>query len=248
SKSDGTVEIQLLEHCLREHLNSIAPRVMAVLKPLKVVITNYPEGELNDKEEELDAANHPGDASAGTRKVPFSRELYIEESDFMEEPPRKFFRLAPGREVRLRYAYFITCHDVIKDAQGRVVEVRCTYDPETRGGDAPDGRKVKGTIHWLSAQHAVKAEVRLYNHLFTAENPTVAGEGVTWKENVNPDSLAILTDCYVEPGLASAQPGYRCQFERTGYFCADRDSTPVRPVFNRTVALRDSWQKTKAKP
>ncbi len=248
SKSDGTVEIQLLEHCLREHLNSIAPRVMAVLKPLKVVITNYPEGELNDKEEELDAANHPGDASAGTRKVPFSRELYIEESDFMEEPPRKFFRLAPGREVRLRYAYFITCHDIIKDAQGRVVEVRCTYDPETRGGDAPDGRKVKGTIHWLSAQHAVKAEVRLYNHLFTAENPTVAGEGVTWKENVNPDSLAILTDCYVEPGLASAQPGYRCQFERTGYFCADRDSTPGRPVFNRTVALRDSWQKAKAKP
>ena len=244
SKSDGTVEIQLLEHCLREHLNSVAPRVMAVLRPLKVVITNYPEG----KEEELDAVNNPGDSSAGTRKIPFSRVLYIEESDFMEEPPRKFFRLAPGREVRLRYAYFITCHDVIKDAQGRVVEVHCTYDPETRGGDAPDGRKVKGTIHWLSAQHAVKAEVRLYDHLFTAEEPTAAGEGATWKENVNPDSLTILTDCYVEPGLASVQPGYRCQFERTGYFCADRDSTPGRPVFNRTVALRDSWQKAKAKP
>ncbi|MFQ5329056.1 MAG: glutamine--tRNA ligase/YqeY domain fusion protein [Thermodesulfobacteriota bacterium] len=244
SKSEGTVEIQLLEHCLREHLNRVAPRVMAVLKPLKVVITNYPEGGA----EELDAVNNPGDPAAGTRKIPFSRVLYIEETDFMEEPPRKFFRLSPGREVRLRYAYFITCQKVVKDAEGRVVEVHCTYDPETRGGDAPDGRKVKGTIHWLSAQHVVKAEVRLYDHLFTSEEPTAAGEGATWKENVNPDSLTILTDCYVEPSLASVEPGYRCQFERTGYFCADRDSAPGQPVFNRTVALRDSWKKAKAKP
>ncbi|MFQ5586085.1 MAG: glutamine--tRNA ligase/YqeY domain fusion protein [Thermodesulfobacteriota bacterium] len=240
-KSEGIVEIQLLEHCLREHLNRIAPRVMAVLKPLKVVITNYPD----DQDEELDAVNNPEDACGGIRKVPFSRELYIEESDFMEEPPGKFFRLAPGREVRLRYAYFITCHKVVKDEGGNVVEVRCTYDPETRGGDAPDGRKVKGTIHWVSARHAVKAEVRLYDYLFSGEDPTFVEEGESWKDNLNPDSLRVLSDCYVEPGLASVEPGYRCQFERTGYFCMDPDSRPDKPVFNRTVALRDSWKKSR---
>ena len=243
SKSEGIVEIQLLEHCLREHLNKVAPRVMAVLNPLKVVITNYPENH----EEALSAINNPEDEGAGTRQVPFSRELYIEGKDFMEEPPKKFFRLAPGREVRLRYAYFITCQDVIKDEDGKIVEVHCTYDPETRGGDSPDGRKVKGTIHWVSARHAVKTEVRLYEHLFSKENPTAVDEGKDWKSNLNPDSLKVLSECYVEPGLASVQPGYRCQFERTGYFCMDSDSTPETPVFNQTVALRDSGTKIEAK-
>jgi glutaminyl-tRNA synthetase len=216
---------------------------MAVLNPLKVVITNYPENH----EEEVEAINNPEDKGAGTRQVPFSRELYIEEKDFMEDPPKKFFRLAPGREVRLRYAYFITCQDVIKDEDGKIVEVQCTYDPETRGGDSPDGRKVKGTIHWVSAKHAVKAEVRLYEYLFSKENPTAVDEGKDWKSNLNPDSLKVLSECYVEPGLASVQPGYRCQFERTGYFCMDSDSTPESPVFNRTVALRDSWKKIESR-
>ncbi len=243
SKSDGVVEIQYLEHCLREHLNKIAPRVMAILNPLKVVITNYPE----DREEELNAINNPEDEKAGTRKVPFSRELYIERDDFMEDPPRKFFRLAPGREVRLRYAYFITCREAVKDANGEITELRCTYDPATRGGDAPDGRKVKSTIHWVSAKHAVKAEARLYDYLFTRENPYDVEEGQNWKDNLNPDSLQVLSECYVEPGLDSVQPGYRCQFERLGYFCKDSDSTPGSPVFNRTVPLRDSWKKIQSK-
>ncbi|MDX9755497.1 MAG: glutamine--tRNA ligase/YqeY domain fusion protein [bacterium] len=239
SKSDGIVEIQLLEHCLREHLNKTAPRVMGVLNPLKVVLTNYPE----DQEEILTAINNPEDESAGTREVPFSRELYIEQEDFMEEPPKKFFRLAPGREVRLRYAYFITCQDVIKDAMGNIVELRCTYDPATKGGDAPDGRKVKGTLHWVSARHAVPAEVRLYDYLFTKENPMALDEGQDFKSNLNPHSETVLPECWLEPYLKTVPVGYRCQFERLGYFCSDPDSTPERLVFNRTVALKDSWSK-----
>jgi len=234
AKTDSVVQVELLEHCLREHLNRIAPRVMGVLNPLKVVITNYPEGQ----EEELDAVNNPEDASAGTRKVPFSRVLYVERDDFMEDPPRKFYRLAPGREVRLRYAYFITCTDVIKDENGEVVELRCTYDPETRGGDAPDGRKVKATLHWVSARHALEVEVRLYDRLFTTEDPD---EGGDWRKNLHPDSLTVLPACYVEPSLAGAEAGSRWQFERLGYFCVDHDSTDERPVFNRTVTLRDTW-------
>ncbi|RJP34213.1 MAG: glutamine--tRNA ligase/YqeY domain fusion protein [Candidatus Omnitrophota bacterium] len=243
SKSDGIVEIQQLEHCLREHLNQTAPRVMAVLNPLKVVITNYPE----QQEEELEAINNPEDPTAGTRKVPFSRELYIERDDFMEEPPKKFFRLSPGREVRLRYAYFVACQEMIKDDKGEIVELRCTYDPATRGGDAPDGRKVKATLHWVSARHAVKAEVRLYEYLFTKEDPFDLKEGEDWKTNLNPHSLTVLSNCYVEPDMAAAQAGYRCQFERLGYFCKDPDSTPERPVFNRTVALKDTWKKIQQK-
>ncbi len=239
SKSEGVVEIQLLEHCARENLNQTAPRVMAVLNPLKVVITNYPEGQ----EEELDAINNPEDPSAGTRKVPFARELYIERDDFMEDPPRKFFRLAPGREVRLRYAYFITCQDVIKDENGEIVELRCTYDPATRGGDSPDGRKVKGTLHWVSARHAVKGEARLYEYLFSKENPLDVEKGQDWKVNLNPDSLKTLDNCYFEPGLAETEPGYSCQFERIGYFCMDPDSSSERLVFNRTVPLKDSWKR-----
>ncbi len=239
SKSEGAVEIQLLEHCLREHLNKVAPRVMAVLNPLKIVITNYPEG----REEELEAINNPEDPSAGTRRVPFSREVYIERDDFMEDPPRKFFRLAPGREVRLRYAYFVTCQEVIKNANGDIVELRCTYDPATRGGDSPDGRKVKGTLHWVSAPHAARGEVRLYEYLFNKENPLDVENGKNWKDNLNPNSLTVLKDCCFEPGLATVEPGYRCQFERIGYFCADPDSTSDRPVFNRTVPLKDSWKK-----
>ena len=243
SKGDGILDIQLLEHCLRENLNKIAPRVMAVLDPVKVVITNYPEGV----EEELEAINNPEDPSAGSRKVPFCRELYIERDDFMEEPMKKFFRLSPGREVRLRYAYFITCQEVIKDAQGQIVEIRCTYDPATRGGDSPDGRKVKGTIHWVSAKHGVKSEVRLYEYLFSKSDPMNVEEGKDWKENLNPDSLKTLTHCYLEPVLATVEPNYRCQFERLGYFCKDTDSTPEKPVFNRTVPLKDSWGKIQAK-
>ncbi len=239
AKRDNVIEIQLLEHCLRDHLNKIAPRAMAVLDPLKVVITNYPE----DQEEQLDAINNPEDESAGTRQVPFAREIYVERSDFMEDPPRKFFRLGPGREVRLRYAYFITCDEVIKDDAGNVVELRCTYDPATRGGDAPDGRKVKGTLHWVSAKRAVSAEVRLYDHLFATEDPDDVEEGKDYLDNLNPDSLKVLGDVKVEPSLASAAPGTRVQFERTGYFCADRDTTEARPMFNRTVTLRDSWAK-----
>jgi glutaminyl-tRNA synthetase len=241
AKKASTVDLSLLEYSVREDLNRTAPRVMAVLRPLKVVIENYPE----DRVEELEAVNNPEDPSMGTRTVPFSRELYIERDDFREDPPRKFFRLAPGREVRLRYAYFITCREVVKDLEtGEVTELRCTYDPETRGGNAPDGRKVKGTIHWVSARHAVECEVRLYDRLFNRPNPADVPEGEDFKSLLNPDSLEVLPVCPVEPGLADAPPGHRCQFERLGYFCVDtRDSKPGRPVFNRTVPLRDSWAK-----
>jgi len=239
NKYVSTADIALLEHCVRQDLNKRSPRVMAVLRPLRVVIENYPE----DKTEELEAINNPEDPSAGTRKVPFSRVLYIEREDFMESPPRKFFRLAPGREVRLRYAYFITCTDVIKDESGNVVELRCTYDPATRGGDAPDGRKVKSTLHWVSAAHCLPAEVRLYEHLFTKEDPDDVPEGQDFTANINPDSLQVLTDCRVEPSLASAEPGSRFQFERLGYFCVDPDSSDDSLVFNRTVTLRDQWAK-----
>ncbi|MEJ2220332.1 MAG: glutamine--tRNA ligase/YqeY domain fusion protein [Desulfobacterales bacterium] len=241
AKADSMVDIALLEYCIREHLNKIAPRVMGVLRPLKVIIDNYPEGQV----EELDAINNPEDPDMGTRKIPFSRELYIEQDDFMEEPPKKFFRLAPGREVRLRYAYFITCVDVVKDpATGEVVELRCTYDPQTRGGDAPDGRKVKGTLHWVSAPHALAAEVRLYEHLFLKENPNEVEEGKDFTDYINPNSLKKLTNCMVEPGLAASGPGDRYQFERLGYFCVDtKDSTQGAPMFNRTVTLRDTWAK-----
>jgi len=239
NKFNSTVDIALLEHCVREDLNKTSPRVMAVLRPLKVIIDNYPADQL----EELEAVNNPEDASAGTRKVPFSRELYIEREDFMEEPPKKFYRLAPGREVRLRYAYFITCTDVVKDENGQVVELHCRYDPATRGGDAPDGRKVKATLHWVSAAHSLEAEVRLYDHLFTKENPDDAGEGEDFKSNVNPNSLETLVSCRVEPSLANATPLSRYQFERLGYFCVDPDDSSGKLVFNRTVSLRDPWAK-----
>jgi len=239
NKFNSTVDIALLEHCVREDLNKTSPRVMAVLRPLKVVIENYPEGQV----EELEAINNPEDASAGTRKVPFSRELYIEREDFMEEPPKKFYRLAPGREVRLRYAYFITCTEVVKDSNGEAVELRCTYDPSTRGGDAPDGRKVKSTLHWVSAGHSLPAEVRLYEHLFSRENPDDAGGGEDFKSNLNPNSLQILSSCRVEPSLGQAKPGSRYQFERLGYFCVASESCEGKLVFNRTVTLRDRWAK-----
>ena len=237
AKRDNNIDVSLLEFCIRDHLNKVAPRVMGVVRPLKVVITNYPEGE----GEELEAVNNPEDESAGTRPIPFGRELWIEADDFMEDPPRKFFRLAPGREVRLRYAYFITCEEVVKDAGGNVVELRCTYDPATRGGDAPDGRKVKATLHWVSAAHAVEAEVRLYDRLFRVEDPLDVAAGEDWMDNLNPGSLKVLPRCWLEPGLAGAAPGTTVQFERLGYFCADPDSTPAKPVFNRTVTLRDAW-------
>jgi glutaminyl-tRNA synthetase len=243
NKFNSTVDIALLEHCLRENLNKTSPRVMAVLRPLRMVIDNYPEGQT----EELDAINNPEDPNAGTRKVPFSREFYIEQEDFMEEPPKKFFRLAPGREVRLRYAYFVTCTDVVKDANGEVVELHCTYDPATRGGDAPDGRKVKSTLHWVSAEHAIEAEVRLYDHLFTKENPDDVAEGQDFKSNLNPNSLEVLTSCRIEPSLVEAVALSRYQFERLGYFCVDKDSTKEKPVFNRTVTLRDTWAKMQKK-
>ena len=241
ARSDSMVDLALLEYCVREDLNKNALRVMGVLRPLKVVIDNYPL----DKEEQLEAINNPEDPSMGSRQVPFSRELYIERDDFMETPPKKFFRLAPGREVRLRYAYFVTCVDVIKDPDsGEVVELHCTYDPATRGGDASDGRKVKATLHWVSARHAVGAEVRLYNQLFSVENPGDVEKGKDFTDYLNPDSLETLTDCRLEPGLAAAAPGERFQFERLGYFCVDsKDSTADRPVFNRTVTLRDTWAK-----
>ena len=212
---------------------------MAVLRPLKVVIDNYPQ----DRDEELEAINNPEDPNAGVRKVPFSRELYIEQDDFMAEPVKKFYRLAPGREVRLRYAYFVRCTDLIKDDNGQVVELHCTYDPATRGGGAPDGRKVKSTLHWVSAAHSFKAEVRLYDHLFTKENPETGVEGEDFKCNLNTGSRQILDSCRVEPSLADAEPGSRYQFERLGYFCVDKDGTKEKPVFNRTVSLRDSWAK-----
>jgi glutaminyl-tRNA synthetase len=241
AKRDSLVDMALLEHCVREHLNKTAPRVMAVLRPLKVVITNYPE----ETSEELDAINNPEDESMGIRKVPFSREIYIEKDDFMEDPPKKFYRLAPGREVRLRYAYFIKCENVIKDEGGEIIELRCTYDPETKGGDSPDGRKVKATLHWVSAEHAVEAEVRLYDHLFVKEDPLDVEEGQDYLDNLNPSSLEELKGCKVEPSLTKAKPGSRYQFERLGYFCVDRDSTDKKPVFNRTVTLRDTWAKVK---
>jgi len=240
AKADSTVEYSLLEHCVREDLNQRAPRFMGVLRPLRVVIENYPEGQV----ETLDAINNPENPAGGTRPVPFGRVLYIERDDFMESPPAKFYRLAPGREVRLRYAYFIQCTGVVKDAQGNVIELRCTYDPETRGGDAPDGRKVKATIHWVSAARALVAEARLYEHLFNKPDPsdvTDLPEGQDWKANFNPHSLEVLTDCKVEPSLQGAAPGFRCQFERLGYFCVDPDSTGGRLVFNRTATLRDTW-------
>jgi glutaminyl-tRNA synthetase len=241
AKADSMVDMALLEYCVREDLNRTAPRFMGVLRPLRVVIDNYPA----DQEEELEAINNPEDPSAGTRQVPFARELYIERDDFMEDPPKKFFRLAPGREVRLRYAYFITCVDVVKDpASGEITELHCSYDPATRGGDAPDGRRVKGTLHWVSAKHAVNARVRLYNSLFTKENPNEVEEGKEFTDYLNPDSADVLSDCKLEPALAALAPGSSCQFERLGYFCADaRNSTPESPVFNRTVTLRDTWAK-----
>ncbi|OGF55903.1 MAG: glutamine--tRNA ligase [Candidatus Fraserbacteria bacterium RBG_16_55_9] len=241
SKVNSVIDAAMLEDCVREDLNKRAPRVLAVLNPLRVVIENYPESEV----EYIDAINNPEDPSAGTRKVPFSRVLYIERDDFMEDPPPKFYRLAPGREVRLRYAYFIKCVGVTKDKKtGEIVELRCTYDPETRGGQAPDGRKVNATIHWVSADHAVEAEVRLYDRLFLKEDPTDVPEGVDWKANINPNSLVTLNSCQVEPSLAGAEPGSRYQFERLGYFCVDSvDSSPGKLVFNRTVSLRDQWAK-----
>ena len=239
NKFNSTIDIALLEHCLREDLNKTSPRVMAVLRPLKIVIENYPEGQT----EELEAINNPEDASAGTRKVPFSRELFIEQEDFMEEPVKKFYRLAPGREVRLRYAYFITCKDVVKDDSGQIIELRCTYDPATRGGDAPDGRKVKSTLHWVSAAHSLPAEVRLYENLFSKEDPDDVAEGEDFKSNLNPNSLEVLSSCCVEPSLAKAKAGSRFQFERLGYFCVDPDSSGEKLVFNRTVTLRDTWAK-----
>jgi glutaminyl-tRNA synthetase len=238
AKANSIVDIEMLEHFIRQNLNKTAPRVMAVLNPLKVVIVNYPEGQVD----ELEAINNPEDESAGTRTVPFSRELYIERDDFREDPPRKFWRLAPGREVRLRYAYFITCVDVIKDAQGQVVELHCTYDPATRGGDAPDGRKVKATLHWVSAQHALDAEVRLYEQLFAAQDPLDVPEGTDFVDSLNPDSMRRVT-AKVEPTVAGAGAGSRYQFERKGYFCVDPDTTPDMLVFNRTLSLRDSWAK-----
>ncbi len=239
AKHNSTVDFALLEHSVRENLNKTAPRRMAVLNPLKVIIDNYPD----DLVEEMDAINNPEDESAGTRKVPFSKELYIERADFMEDPPKKFFRLGPGREVRLRYGYFIKCVDFVKDENtGEITELHCTYDPASRGGNSPDGRKVKATLHWVSAAHAVNAEVRLFSHLFTAENPEAVEEGVDWKTNINPDSLEVITEAKLEPSLKDEAPGYNCQFERQGYFCIDEfDSSPDHLVFNRTTTLRDTW-------
>ena len=239
TRNNTRIDLAVLEECLREDLDRNAPRVMAVLKPLKVVIENYPEGG----EEWLEAANHPQRPEMGTRKLPFARVVYIEREDFMEDPPRKFFRLAPGREVRLRYAYFLTCTGVVKNDRGEITELRCSYDPATRGGNAPDGRKVKGTLHWVAEKHAVAAEVRLYDRLFTVPNPDKEED---WKDAVNPVSREILTGCLVEPGLREARPEDRFQFERLGYFCADRhDWSPDKPVFNRCVTLRDTWSKVK---
>jgi glutaminyl-tRNA synthetase len=240
AKRENLVDLGLLEFCVREDLNRRAPRAMAVLRPLRVVLTNYPGGQVED----MDVVNNPEDPSAGTRKVPFSKVLYIERDDFMEDPPKKFFRLAPGREVRLRNAYLVTCTDVVKDDAGEVVELRCAFDPATRGGDAPDGRKVKATLHWVSAAHAVNAEVRLYDRLFSVEEP---GAGDTdFRTQINPASLEGIADAKVEPSLAAAAPGFRVQFERLGYFCADPDTTPDRPVFNRTVTLKDIWARIKS--
>ena len=239
AKRDSIVDMALLEYCIREDLNKKAPRVMAVLRPLRVVIENYPEGQI----EELEAVNNPEDPAMGTRKVPFSRVLYVEQDDFREVPPKQFYRLSPGREVRLRYAYFIRCTDMVKNEAGEVIELRCTYDPLTRGGDAPDGRKVKATLHWVSAAHALEADVRLYDHLFIKPEPGDVEEGHDFKSNINPNSLLTLKSCRIEPGLANAKAGDSYQFERQGYFCVDPDSSTGHPVFNRTVTLRDTWAK-----
>jgi glutaminyl-tRNA synthetase len=243
TKTNGTIELAMLEHFVREDLNRRALRVMAVLKPLKVVIENYPEGQV----EEMPAINNPEDASAGSRKVPFSRELYIEQDDFREDPPKGYFRLSPGKEVRLRYGYFITAQSAVKNAQGEVVEVRCTYDPATRGGNAPDGRKVKSTIHWVSAAHAVDAEARLYDTLFANPDPNDVPEGKDFTANLNPNSLEVVSHAKVEPSLKNSKAGERYQFERLGYFCVDPDTKPGAPVFNRTVALKDTWAKVEKK-
>ena len=240
AKRNSVVDLAMLEHCVRTELNRTAERRMGVLRPLKVVIENYPESA----SEELEAINNPEDSTAGTRAVPFGRELYIERADFMEDPPKKFYRLAPGREVRLRYAYFITCHEVIKNDAGEVVELRCTYDPETRGGDAPDGRKVKATLHWVSAAHAIGAEVRLYDHLFNRPDPGADGDLL---DDLNPDSLEVIQDARLEPSIIAFGPGDRIQLERLGYFCVDPDSAPGKPVLNRAVTLRDTWARVKAK-
>jgi len=239
SKTNGVIELGLLEHAVREDLNRRAHRAMAVLKPLKLVIDNYPEGQV----EMMEAVNNPEDASYGTREVPFSKVLYIEQDDFREEPPKGYFRLYPGNEVRLRYGYLVRCTGVVKNDAGEVTEVHCTYDPETRGGNTPDGRKVKSTIHWVSAAHAVEGEVRLYDNLFKVEDPNEAPEGGDWTDNLNPNSLAVVSDARLEPSLGLAEPGALYQFERLGYFCVDRDSSDGRPVFNRTVGLRDTWAK-----
>jgi glutaminyl-tRNA synthetase len=243
AKKENVIDVAQLEHSIREDLNKRAPRVMTVLNPLKVVITNYPEGQV----EEVDVINNPEDPSAGTRKVPFSRELYIERDDFREDPPKKFFRLAPGREVRLRCAYFITCTEVVKDATGEIVELRCTYDPATRGGDAPDGRRVKATMHWVSAAHALDVEVRVYDRLFNVEDPEDVPEGRTFVDHLNPESLTVIGQAKAEPSLATAKPLATFQFERLGYFCVDADTQPGKVVFNRTVPLRDTWSKIEQK-
>jgi glutaminyl-tRNA synthetase len=243
AKRENLIQVARLEFSVREHLNRIADRRMAVLKPLKVVITNYPEDEI----EQLEAINNPEDPGAGSRQVPFSREIYIEQDDFMEDAPKKFFRLSQGREVRLRYAYFVTCNDVIKDDAGNVVELHCTYDPATRGGNSPDGRKVKGTLHWVSAAAGIPAEVRLYDTLLDLEDPSDLEEGKTLLDHVRPNSLETLTDCVVEPILADTPEGTSVQFERLGYYCVDPDSEAGRPVFNRTVTLRDTWAKVAKK-
>jgi glutaminyl-tRNA synthetase len=241
AKRENMVDVALLEHAVREDLNKRAPRVMGVLNPIRVVIENYPEGQ----SEEFEVANNPEDPSAGSRKVPFSRELFIEQDDFREDPPKKFFRLAPGREVRLRGAYFVTCTAVVKDpSSGAVTELRCTHDPATRGGDAPDGRKVKATLHWVSARHAIGAEVRLYDRLFTTPSP---GAATDYLAELNPSSLEVLTACKLEPSVAGVEPGARFQFERLGYFCVDRDSKPGAVVFNRTVTLKDTWARIEQK-
>jgi glutaminyl-tRNA synthetase len=243
SKTTGSIELAMLEHFVREDLNKRAARVMAVLRPLKVVIDNYQENQV----EEMEAVNNPEDAAAGSRKVPFSRVLYIEQDDFREVPPPKYFRLAPGREVRLRYGYFVTCTSVVKSEKGEIVEVHCTYDPATRGGNAPDGRKVKATIHWVSAAHAVDAEVRIYENLFLKADPSDVEEGQDVLDNLNPNSLEVITNAKLEPSLANAAIGDRYQFERLGYFCVDPDSKPGKPVFNRTIALKDTWAKLEKK-
>ncbi|MDF1515421.1 MAG: glutamate--tRNA ligase family protein, partial [Anaerolineae bacterium] len=245
ARSTSLIEVEVLEQCIRDDLNESTPRVMVVLDPVKVVIDNYPGGQV----EWMDAENHPQKPEMGTRTVPFSREIYIEREDFMENPSRKYYRLSPGREVRLKYAYYITCTDVMKDADGQVVELHCTYDPESRGGSTPDGRRVRGTLHWVSVPHALDAEVRLYDRLFLTEDPFDVDEevGESWLDNINPDAKKVLTGCKAEPSLGETTPGERYQFMRQGYFCTDPDSTPDALVFNRTIALRDSWAKIKRK-